>query len=227
MSVETIVVLCLISGVLLVDKYSFGEFGISQPLVSASILGFACGDFAAGVLLGVLLQPIWLIELPIGRKVPLDAQAAGISGAVTFFTLRIAASVSVETGAFVSLLVAALASLWGGWFDFLGRRINGVLAGRIERVRSLRELLVIHIAALDIAFLRGVMVAAVSIGIAYLILPIVMLDLLPHIPLTRLLAATLSIGLAGGLVLFGSKKRWIPVAAGFASWVVVWLLVRF
>lgn len=90
-----IAVLCILSGLLMLNKYSVGEFGISQPLV----------------------------ELPIGRKVPLDAQVAGISG--------------------------------------------------------------------------------------------------------RLLAATLSVGLAGGLVLFGIKKRLLPFFVGFTDWVVVWALVRF
>lgn len=225
--IEMLVVLCAISGVLMVDKYSFGEFGVSQPLVAATILGFAAGDFRTGALLGVILQPIWLLELPIGRRIPLDAQTAGICGAVTFFTLRMTTPVTLEVGAFFSLIVAGLASFWGGWLDMLERRINGVLAGRIERVRNFTELLFIHIAALDIAFIKGVTVAAVSASIALLSVPLFKLDLIPQIPITRLLAATLSVGLAGGLVLIGSKKQWIPVVAGFASWIVVWLLVRF
>lgn len=221
----TIVVMCILSGLLILDKYSFGEFGVSQPLVSASVLGFAAGDFISGVLLGVLLQPVWLVELPIGRKVPLDAQAAGISGAVAFFTMRILGNPSFERAALLSIVVATAASLWGGFLDTYLRGLNGILAKRLERVNHRRQVLYIHIAALDAAFMRGVFLAIVAAVIGILILPL--LDMIPRIPLDWLLAATLSIGLTGALVLFGLKKRLIPFFVGFAAWVVVWALVRF
>jgi PTS system mannose-specific IIC component len=217
--------MCILSGLLILDKYSFGEFGVSQPLVSASLLGFAAGDFFSGVLLGVLLQPVWLVELPIGRKVPLDAQAAGISGAVAFFTMRILGNPSFECAALASIVVATAASLWGGFLDTYLRRLNGILAKRLERVNHRRQLLYLHIAALDAAFMRGVFLALVAAVTGILILPL--LDMIPRIPLDWLLAATLSIGLTGALVLFGLKKRLIPFFVGFAAWVVVWALVRF
>jgi len=155
-----IAVLCVLSGLLMLDKYSVGEFGVSQPLV----------------------------ELPIGRKVPLDAQAAGISGAVAFFTMRI-------------------------------------LANPVEQITHRRRLLFLHIAALDIAFLHGVLLALLAAGTGIVILPL--FKFLSLIPLERLLAATLSVGLASGLVLFGIKKRLAPFFVGFAAWVVVWAPVRF
>ncbi|MEA3312367.1 MAG: PTS sugar transporter subunit IIC [candidate division WOR-3 bacterium] len=221
----TIAVLCILSGVLMLDKYSFGEFGVSQPLVAASVLGFAAGDFVSGALLGVLLQPVWLLQLPIGRKVPLDAQAAGISGAVAFFTMRILANPAFEAAALAAIVVAAAASVWGGWFDRYVRRLNGVLARRLEQISHRRRLLFLHIAALDISFLRGVLLALLAAGIGIVILPL--LKLLPLISLERLFAATLSVGLASGLVLFGIKKRLLPFFVGFTAWVVVWALVRF
>jgi PTS system mannose-specific IIC component len=221
----TIVVMCILSGLLMLDKYSFGEFGVSQPLISASLLGFAAGDFISGALLGVLLQPVWLVELPIGRKVRLDAQAAGISGAVAFFTMRILGNPSFESAAVASIVVATAASIWGGFLDTCLRRLNGILAKRLEQVKHRRQLLYLHIAALDAAFVRGVFLALVAAVIGILIRPL--LDMIPNVPLDWLLAATLSIGLTGALVLFGLKKRLIPFFAGFAAWVIVWALVRF
>jgi len=220
-----IAVMCVLAGLLMLDKYSLGEFGVSQPLVVAPILGFAAGDFHAGVLLGVLLQPVWLVELPVGRRMGLDAQAAGISGAVAFFVMR--GRVGFEQAMLAAVLVAAGASLWGGWLDRLQRHLNGALARRAERARTRRGLFFIHAAALELAFLRGVVLAVLAAGVGFVLLPVLRLDIMPGIPVNRLLAATMSIGLAGALVLFGVKKRIIPVLAGFASWVVVWVLVRF
>lgn len=222
-----VIVLCLLSGILIIDKYSFGEFGVSQPLISSSVLGFAAGDFAAGALLGVLLQPIWLIELPIGKKIPLDAQAAGISGAVAFFAVKMFGGVSVEIAAFTALIIAALSSIWGGWLDKLERVINGYLARRMEQATRLRHVVFIHGASINIAFLRGVVMAGIAIGVSLVFIPVFRLNIIPVISLNRLLAATLSVGLGGGLVLLARKKHLIPVAVGILAWVVVWVLVRF
>lgn len=209
----------------MLDKYSVGEFGVSQPLVAASLLGFAAGEFVSGALLGVLLQSVWLLQLPIGRKVPLDAQAAGISGAVAFFTMKILANPAFETAALAAIVVAAAAGIWGGWLDRYVRRLNGVLAKRLERVSHRRQLLFLHVAALEIAFMRGALLALLAAGAGLILLPL--LRFLPSVPLERLLAATLSIGLASGLVLFGIRKRLAPLLVGFTTWVVVWALVRF
>ncbi len=220
----TIAIMCLLSGLLMLDKYSIGEFGVSQPLVAAPVLGYAAGDFTSGVLLGLLLQPVWLIQLPIGRKIPLDVQAAGISGTVAFFSMRMLGNARFEFAALAAIAVAAAASLYGGWLDGYGRKLNGIFARRLERVTRRRELLFLHVAALDVAFLRGVILAVVAAGAGAAILPL--LKWIPLVPLDRLLAATFSIGLAGALVIFGIKKQLIPFFAGFAAWVIVWALVR-
>lgn len=223
--VAVILIMCLLAGVLLLDKYSIGEFGISQPLISASILGFTAGDFSSGVLLGVLLQPMWLVELPIGRKVPLDAQAAGISGTIAFFTLRMIGGFSIEVSALLAIVIAAGISVLGGWFDLLQRKINGYIALRLERVKNLKEIVFIHAATLDIAFLRGVLLGLLTVVFSLIVIPIG--SIIPGISLPRLLAATFSIGLAGGVYLLGIKKQLIPTVVGFTSWICIWLYLRF
>lgn len=224
---ENIIVMCLLSGLLMLDKYSLGEFGISQPLVSASIIGFSAGSFLPGVILGVLLQPVWLIELPIGRKVPLDAQGAGISGAVAFFTLKLIADPRFEVCAFIALIVAGAASIWGGWLDKLARQMNGKLVKKLEHIRNRRKLMFVHFAALNITFVRGVLMAALAVAVAIAVLPLIEAGLVPVIARERLLIATLSIGLASGLMLFGIKQRIIPFLVGFAAWIILWVFIRF
>ncbi|NLI98972.1 hypothetical protein GX441_09995 [bacterium] len=220
-----LIIMCLISGIILLDKYSVGEFGISQPLLSASILGFAAGDFSKGVLLGLLLQPLWIVELPIGRKVPLDGQASGIAGAVVFFTLILIGKVPFEKAAFAAIVLASIMSILGGWLDLVQRKINGYISLRIERATSLWEVAFVHAAALDVAFLRGVIIAVASFVVSLLSVPLI--AYIPFIPFERLLVSTFSIGLAGALTLIGLKKAAIPALAGFASWAVVWFCIKF
>lgn len=223
----TIGIVCLLSGVIILDKYSVAEFGISQPLVAASIIGFAFGSFYQGVLIGVLIQPLWLAGLPIGRRIPLDAQAAGISGAVCFFTIRLLGSAPIQTAALISIIIAALAGLWGGLLDRINRNLNRILASRLEKARNRLQVFGLHAAALEAGFIRGVLLALIAAGLGYLISVLSVLGSIPVVPISSLLVATLSIGLGGAWVMFGAKKQAIPVLAGFASWVIIWVLVRF
>ncbi len=69
--------------------------------------------------------------------------------------------------------------------------------------------------------------AGIAIGLSVVLIPILEMKLIPSISLNRLLAATLSVGLGGGLVLLARKKHLIPVMLGLVAWVILWVLVRF
>ncbi len=225
MSDNTIIyTMILLSGVLILDKYSFGEFGISQPLIVSSLLGLAVGDFISGALMGLIMQPIWLVEIPVGRKVPLDVQGGGISGAVAFFSLRLFGA-GIEQAVLLSLIIAVLASVWGGWLDRFERYINGKIAMRLKTIRTRLHLILVHVVALDVAFLRGIVmavVAAILAKFAFLTIPFI-----PQIHISKIIAATFTVGLAGAIVMLGLKKRLLPMAIGFVSWIGVWVLLKF
>jgi mannose/fructose/N-acetylgalactosamine-specific phosphotransferase system component IIC len=70
---------------LLLDKWAFGEFGLSQPIVSCPLIGLIFGDFTTGLFLGVALQLVWIDALPLGAGKPLDYQSAGVVSITSYF----------------------------------------------------------------------------------------------------------------------------------------------
>jgi mannose/fructose/N-acetylgalactosamine-specific phosphotransferase system component IIC len=64
--------LALIGGIIGLDTTAVGQIMISQPLVTGAIMGLILGDLPSGILIGTLLQLIWVMALPIGGAVPPD-----------------------------------------------------------------------------------------------------------------------------------------------------------
>jgi mannose/fructose/N-acetylgalactosamine-specific phosphotransferase system component IIC len=68
------ILLSVIGSGIILDKYAFGEFGISQPIIAGAIIGTLFGDLQTGIFIGAILQLIFLVGLPIGRDIPPDGQ---------------------------------------------------------------------------------------------------------------------------------------------------------
>ncbi|MEO0225909.1 MAG: PTS sugar transporter subunit IIC, partial [candidate division WOR-3 bacterium] len=83
-----IIILSLIGGLIMLDKYAIGEFGVSQPIIACPLIGLFFGAPEAGLTLGVLLQLIFFSNLPIGRSIPPDAQAGAVLSIASFILLR-------------------------------------------------------------------------------------------------------------------------------------------
>lgn len=68
--IKEIFILALIGGFLSLDATAVGQILISQPLFSGSIIGLALGDVQTGLLVGTILQLIWIGKLPVGGANP-------------------------------------------------------------------------------------------------------------------------------------------------------------
>ncbi len=149
-----ILALGIIGAIILLDKYAIGEFGISQPLIAGTIIGALCGDISAGIFIGALFQMIFLANLPIGRDVPPDAQAAGIAGCGSYFILK--QINQSEPNFIIVFFIGILASILGSMLDIFVRRINEQLYYRFLRNKS--SLSFYHLAGILTSFLRGIII---------------------------------------------------------------------
>jgi mannose/fructose/N-acetylgalactosamine-specific phosphotransferase system component IIC len=61
------------------DRTAVGQFMVSQPFVVGPVAGLVLGDPAAGLIIGVVLELIWVLDLPVGAFVPADATVATVS----------------------------------------------------------------------------------------------------------------------------------------------------
>jgi PTS system mannose-specific IIC component len=68
-----IFLVALAGGVIGLDRTAAGQFMISQPIVAGPLMGWLLGDAATGLIIGVALELIWLMDIPVGTFVPADS----------------------------------------------------------------------------------------------------------------------------------------------------------
>jgi len=77
----TIVGVATAGGLIGLDRTAVGQFMVSQPICAASLAGWMLGDAATGLLVGALLELIWLLDMPVGTFVPADSTVAAVFAA--------------------------------------------------------------------------------------------------------------------------------------------------
>ncbi|MFH1239426.1 MAG: PTS sugar transporter subunit IIC [bacterium] len=73
-----ILVTSFVGGLISLDVMTAWQVMISRPVVSAPIIGWLCGDVWTGLVIGALMELIWINILPIGTVIPPDASATTI-----------------------------------------------------------------------------------------------------------------------------------------------------
>ncbi len=196
------ILISLLGGLLILDKYAFGEFGISQPIVTGTIIGAIFGDMKTGILLGAVIQLIFLGGLPIGRDIPPDSQGAGIVGVAAYFFL--VNNNSAPASLFLATILGLTAALLGGAMEIYTRQLNGRLYHQFLKKR--RRLYLFHYLGLGTAYLRGFLLILIFTAFAYyFIVP----EGIPQINQQMLLIIGVGVGIANGGYLFVKKKTYI------------------
>jgi mannose/fructose/N-acetylgalactosamine-specific phosphotransferase system component IIC len=221
----TILLLSIIGGLILLDKQAIGEFGISQPIVACPLIGFIFGHFPIGLILGTVLQLIWIGSLPLGSKEPLDNQGAGVV-AISVFILGYTKLVNppCEKLIFVSLLLAGTASLIGQILSQLNKKANNILYKRVNVNSSDKSVIITHFTGLITAFLRGFILIALFLFVFILISPFI--NLLPNFKLSELMIIPLAIGIASLIHLVIIRKRILFCTFGIMTGLIIWILMK-
>jgi mannose/fructose/N-acetylgalactosamine-specific phosphotransferase system component IIC len=76
-----VVLTALLGGVAALDATPVAQTLLSQPLVTASVLGWLWGDWHTALAVGVVLQILAASTLPIGARTPEDYATGGVVGA--------------------------------------------------------------------------------------------------------------------------------------------------
>ena len=126
--------IALIGGIVDLDSTATWQFMISQPIVAAPLtglfLGGIYGEAAAGLklglMVGVILQLLWIEQLPLGMNVPPDAALASVlSVALGFISGHSYESYSEREVCYtVALLLSVALGLLGRSLDMFVRRLN-------------------------------------------------------------------------------------------------------
>jgi len=68
-----------VGGLIGLDRTAVGQFMISQPIVAGPLVGWILGDLTAGVIIGAVLELIWVVDMPVGTFVPANSTVSAVS----------------------------------------------------------------------------------------------------------------------------------------------------
>lgn len=215
----------------MLDATPAGQTLLSQPLVTASLLGLLWGDWPVAIGVGIVLQVLAASTLPVGARTPEDYAMGGVIGVTLAMMLAhdqpfaMARDASRLLGCLAGLVAATL----GVPLLRAQRRHNEGLGRWVEsRVRDghPRALGVAQGAAVVLAFAIGVTFAAVCLGLGvWALRPLVAHE---SIRLARAwaLAEPLWLGLGLAQLLHAFVQRRLTRAAIFgAALLATWLAV--
>jgi mannose/fructose/N-acetylgalactosamine-specific phosphotransferase system component IIC len=123
-----------LGGVLILDTVAAGQFFISSPLVSCTVLGWVLGNPLLGALVGVLLTLPWLGTLPVGAYTPPDSPTAALAVALgALMAAAVHPQIPHAAIAAVVLLPAPLLATAAGYWDVLIYHHNEISVAKAEK----------------------------------------------------------------------------------------------
>jgi PTS system mannose-specific IIC component len=158
-----------LGGLAAVDATPVAQTLLSQPLVTASLLGWLWGDLALALEVGVVLQILAASTLPVGARTPEDYAGGGVVGVGV--ALALGAGTGFPMGRDACALVGVLAGLVGAVLGvplvkWQRRRNEGLARWCEAQLRAGHEAALgrASLAAVVLAFAIGLCFAAVGLA---------------------------------------------------------------
>lgn len=171
--IAAVVGISIVGGLLGLDRTAVGQFMVSQPLVAGPITGWLLGDATTGLVIGVVLELIWLLDMPIGNFVPADATIVTVS-ACAVAVLGKPGGATLSTIGFSLLLTTAMVPLTMQADTFIRKRnsklVENVLSSGIDNMAQ--AVMRAHLSGIPAFFLKSFVLCLVIIpaGIAAIML---------------------------------------------------------
>ncbi len=163
-------ILSFILGLLSLDVSAMGQFMVSRPIVVGPLMGVVTGHVGLGLMMGALIELLWISDVPVGAHLPLDlCMLSGIS--VSFASELVSrggnseASTTYALGVVIPLALVSthaelkLRKFHVRWVHFAQRMVSSSHMKTFEWV---------NLAVLVELFLKGFLIAALGLGAAYL-----------------------------------------------------------
>jgi len=134
-----IICIAFIAALLSLDTTAFGQFMVSRPIVSATIIGYFLGNVMTGLWMGITVELIWIGSIPMGAAIPIETTAVAILSVVWAVMVR----PFDRAGVILALALSIPAGMLFRKFDILVRYVNvkimhwveeGVMVGSEKRI---------------------------------------------------------------------------------------------
>ena len=132
------------------DRTALAQTLLCRPVVCGGLCGLIMGNYAAGLLIGAVMELLWLMRLPVGATVAPDDTQATISAVFLFcgFNAGLQSLLSEQVLMVVVLFFAAVFAHLGRLVDIGARHINGKIQhqaqGRIDRGSGVNSLYILR-----------------------------------------------------------------------------------
>jgi len=120
------------AGLIALDFTGLGPWMVAQPMVCGPLFGWLMGQLAVGVILGGIVQLLWIDVTPVGVGIPYDSTAVTVL-AVYWAALPVHSSLSQIV---LALFIAVPFGFLFRVMDFYARRVNTLIARGIEKVQD-------------------------------------------------------------------------------------------
>jgi PTS system mannose-specific IIC component len=208
-----------------VDLVSLPQMMIARPIVAGTVAGALLGDIPTGLKLGVVFELLQYDILPVG------AVRYPEYGPATVAAVATAHDATGVLGLGLGALVGLVTALVGGVTINVLRRVNSRIvhaAAATLESGDARALLRLHLSAVARDALRGGLVTAFGLFLAWLARPLLAGPLSARdaiVLATAAVAAALAAGAAGTLRLVGKGPNlgWFAGGLGAGLLVAVWL----
>lgn len=114
------------------DRTAFLQVMISRPIVAAPLTGWLLGDAPAGLLVGSMVELLWLGRLPVGAAIPPDDTQVAIGSTVLAITMGSRLGLSGPAFVILCTLVAMPLGKMGQLFERWARDWNGRLLQKAQ-----------------------------------------------------------------------------------------------
>jgi mannose/fructose/N-acetylgalactosamine-specific phosphotransferase system component IIC len=131
------ILLPLVIALLSLDDTHFFQGNFGRPLIGGIIIGFLCGNIALGLLIGAMMQPLWLASIPAGGTY---FPEGGIATMYSVFMASglIEKQIPMDNFLFPLILFAVLLGGLGGLFSVANRHFNTWLFNLHEKKGRIR-----------------------------------------------------------------------------------------
>lgn len=216
-------------GIVSADTTAALQIMISHPLISCAVVGLILGNFALGFTMGILLELVWLHEIPAGSAIFSEGNVgATVAAALAIITAQKTGRVIPAVA--ISLLVAIIISMIAGRMVIWMRTMNNKLYDEVINAQavSIRQVEWAHTKGIFLAFFLGFFTTGLSILV---LIPFVMPWVVSMIPVSmdRVLEpisiAFLGAGCGVLLFLFKEHKMWWLVFIGLIGGFIAYFIL--
>lgn len=168
-----LIIIAIAGGVVAIDTTASWQIIISQPLIACTIVGYLLGNYQIGLIIGILLQLPWLIDIPAGAAYKSDGNMGALISAGLAIHL-VEHQINTPNISIVFAIACGVLVSWiGAKLVISMRKRNVIFAYRADeaaRVGKYKKITLLNIAGIGSAFTMGAILMIVSFTVGVILL---------------------------------------------------------